>query len=58
MAQLPLIYSPLLNDVVQQGLQKKPSLKDAYKSLEKSVVNNPRQASIEYIPLKNGKTIL
>jgi len=57
MAQLPLIYAPHLDNIVRQELQKKPDLKDAYKLLEKSIVKNPKQASIEDFILNNGRVV-
>jgi hypothetical protein len=57
MALLPLFYPPPINDFVQQGLQNKPGLKDAYKRLENSIVENPELASPEIIILSNGMKI-
>jgi hypothetical protein len=57
MALLPLSYPPPIEDIVRQGLQRKPNLKEFYKSLENSIVENPEQASSEIFILNNGAKI-
>ena len=57
MATLPLLYPPQIKDIVEQGLQNKPGLTEAYKRLENSIKENPNSASLELFILSNGARI-
>jgi hypothetical protein len=57
MALLPLFYPPPIKDIVQKELQNKPGLRDAYKRLENSILENPKLASPEIFILSNGTKI-
>ena len=57
MAQIRLFYPPPIEEIVNNELNSKHGLKEAYKRLEASIESNPKLASPEIFVLSNNRRI-